>query len=411
MTSQLFFAFALVSLTFLATGCSIDGPRPASGAANVGPVVEGNNRFALDLYGRLRSGQGNLFFSPGSISTALAMTYAGAAGSTEAEMARTLHFNLPPDRLHDAMSALQASWKTSDPKQGFHLQVANRLWGQEGRTFSPSFLELTRTKYGAEVARLDFARKPEAARQAINQWVEQQTADKIKDLIPSADVITNVWLVLTNAVYFKGDWSTRFDKNLTREGDFHVSATEKRKVALMHRQDRFRHAALDDLQVLELPYGDKSLSMVVILPQKVDGLADVEAKLTADNLKKWLSAGQVEPVVVYLPKFKTTSQFELSKTLATMGMPSAFDRDAADFTGMTGMRDLYISAVLHKAFVDVNEEGTEAAAATGVVMAPRSVPAKAKQLPVFRADHPFLFLIRDNRNGAILFLGRFVQPT
>jgi serpin B len=376
---------------------------------NLGPLVEGSNRFALELYARLQSEKGNQFFSPSSISTALGMTYAGASGGTAAEMAKTLHFELPPDQLHEAMHALLASWKPSNKKQGFRLHVANRLWGQEGDAFHPAFLDLTRTKYGAELARLDFQRKTEAARQTINQWVEAQTEDRIQDLIPSAGVLADARLVLTNAIYFKGAWSRAFDKKMTRDGDFHLSATEKVKAPLMYQQARFRHAATDGLQVLELPYGDDSLSMLVLLPQRVDGLTELEGKLNLDRLKKWTAALQSEQVIVYLPQFKSTSQFELSSTLRSMGMVSAFDRATADFTGMTGQRDLYISAVIHKAFVDVNEEGTEAAAATGVIMPPRAA-VEPRKPPVFRADHPFVFLIRDNRNGSILFLGRVVDP-
>ena len=192
-----------------------------------------------------------------------------------------------------------------------------------------------------------------------------------------------------------------------------MTATDKIKVPLMHRSDEFRYGAVDDLQILELPYGDGSLSMVVLLPKEVDGLADLEAKLTFQNLQRWTTSVKHEDEVkVYLPKFKTTSQFQMSRTLKAMGMESAFDAHAADFSGMTGGKDLFISAVIHKAFVDVNEEGTEAAAATGVVMA-RSAAARreAKEPPVFRADHPFVFMIRDNRNGAILFLGRLVDPS
>jgi serpin B len=380
-------------------------------AMDVSGIVEGGNQFALDLYQQLRSEEGNLFFSPSSISTALAMTYAGAAGETEAEMAKTLHFQMPKDQLHDGMHDLQSFWNTPDKKKGIRLNLANRLWGQDSYEFLPAFLQVTRDKYGAELARLNFSQSEEAS-QTINQWVEEQTEDKITDLIPSGALSSDTRLVLTNAVYFHGIWSDPFKKDRTKEEDFHLTATDKIKVPMMHRWDEFRYGAVDDLQILELPYGDGGLSMVVLLPTEIDRLAALEAKLTFHNLQRWTASVKHEDEVkVYLPKFKTTSQFQMADTLKAMGMESAFDAERADFSGMTGGRDLFISAVIHKAFVDVNEEGTEAAAATGIIMEPTSAPfEELKEPPVFRADHPFVFMIRDNRNGAIMFLGRITSP-
>jgi serpin B len=378
---------------------------------DVSEIVEGGNQFAFDLYQQLRSEDGNLFFSPSSISMALAMTYAGAAGETEAEMAKTLHFEMPKDQVHDEMRALQNYWTTPDKQTGIRLNLANRLWGQESYEFLPEFLTVTREKYGAELARLNFG-QPGDARQTINGWVEDQTEEKIIDLIPVGVLSADTKLVLTNAVYFHGNWSEPFKKSRTKEEDFHLTASDSSNVPLMHRSDEFRYSAVDDLQILELPYGDGSLSMIVLLPKKIDGLADLEAKLTFQNLQRWLkSVRHEDEVKVYLPKFKTTSDFQMADTLKAMGMESAFNVDKADFSGMTGGRDLYISAVIHKAFVDVNEEGTEAAAATGIIMEPTSAPfEEPKEPPVFRADHPFVFMIRDNRNDAILFLGRITNP-
>lgn len=380
---------------------------------DVSGIVEGGNQFAFDLYQQLRSEDGNLFFSPSSISTALAMTYAGAAGETEAEMAKTLHFKMPKDQLHDGMHALQAYWTTPDKKKGIRLNLANRLWGNEGYEFLPEFLTVTRDNYGAELARLNFA-QAEDARQAINGWVEDQTEDKITELLPVGVLSVDTKLVLTNAVYFHGTWSDPFKKDRTKDEDFHLTTTDKLKVPTMHRWDEFRYGAIDNLQILELPYGDGSLSMVVLLPKEFDGLADLEAKLTFQNLQQWMNSVKHEDEVkVYLPKFKTTSQFQMADTLKAMGMELAFNDSAANFSGMTGGRDLFISAVIHKAFVDVNEEGTEAAAATGVVISkmPTAAPIEEpKEPPVFRADHPFVFMIRDNRNGTIMFLGRITNP-
>ena len=374
-------------------------------------IVEGGNQFAFDLYQQLRSEDGNLFFSPSSISTALAVGYAGAAGETEAEMARALHFQMPKDQLHDGMQALQAFWTTPDKKKGIRLNLANRLWGHEGYEFLPEFLNVTRDKYAAELARLKFS-QTEVARQTINGWVQDQTEDKITEFLPVGVLSADTKLILTNAVHFHGIWSDPFKKDRTKDEDFHLTATDKIKVPLMHRWDEFRYGAVDDIQFLELPYGDGSLSMIVLLPKEIDGLAALEAKLTFQNLQRWLeSVKHEDEVKVYLPRFKTTSHFQMADTLKAMGMELAFDANAADFSGMTSGRDLFISAVIHKAFVDVNEEGTEAAAATGIVMEPTAAPIQEpKEPPVFRADHPFVFMIRDNRNGAIMFLGRITNP-
>jgi serpin B len=377
----------------------------------VAAVVEAGNRFAFDLYQRLRADEGNLFFSPASISMALAMTYAGAAENTAAEMAKTLHFDMPKAQLDAEMRVIRASWNTNNKQQGFRLDVANRLWGRDGYKFLPEFLRVTRMDYGAELARLDFAKEAEKSRQQINQWIEAHTQDKIQNLIPSAQTVRDARLVLTNAVYFKGDWREPFDKNRTKDDDFHISENRQIKAPFMQKRHRFRYAAIDDMQILELPYGNGSLAMVILLPEKVDGLGELAGTLTTDNFRKWTVSLQTQEVVIFLPKFKTTAEFQLGNTLRSMGMASAFDPSTADFSGMTGGKDLFISAVIHKAFVDVNEEGTEAAAATGVIMTHTAIRVKPKKPPIFRADHPFVFLIRDNRNGAILFLGRIVDPS
>ncbi len=373
---------------------------------DVKEVVEGGNQFALDLYQQLRAEEGNLFFSPSSISTALAMTCAGAAGETEAEMKKTLRLRMPNERLHAGMKALQAYWGTPGNETGIRLKLANRLWGRASYEFLPAFLQVTRDNYGAELVRLDFA-QTEQARKTINDWVEEQTANKITDLFPPGTLASDTRLVLTNAVYFYGDWAEPFDKEFTQDEDFHLTATDKVKVSMMNRWGAARYAAADDLQILELPYGDGSLSMVVLLPKAVEGLADLEAKLTFQDLQQWTDGVKHEHEVhISLPKFKTTTQFNMSGTLQALGMASAFDPSTADFSGMTAGENLFISAVVHKAFVDVHEEGTEAAAATGIV----GMGGAVEEPPVFRADHPFVFMIRDNRTRAILFLGRITNP-
>jgi serpin B len=295
------------------------------------------------------------------------MTYAGAEGATEKEMAGVLRFTLPEAQVHPAFSSLMATLN-APKKDTYELRIANRLWGQKGYGFLPEYLATTRKQYGAELAQVDFVKNPEESRQEINTWVERQTNGKITDLLPSNSITDLTTLVLTNAIYFKGKWRYEFNK--------------------------------------KVPYKGDDLSMLILLPKKVDGLPRLEKDLSSDNLDKWSSAMLREEVLTYLPRFKLTEQFQLNSLLAEMGMPSAFDPGKADFSGMNGKRDLFISAAVHKAFVDVNEEGTEAAAATGVAVA-KSIAAEPK---ILRADHPFVFMIRENRTGSILFMGRVVNP-
>jgi serpin B len=388
--------------------------RPARGAqtppaADRAAVVEGDNAFAVTLYGQLRKQSGNLFFSPESISTALAMAYAGARGDTASAMAKTLHFTLPPAQLHPAMGALLNDLNAAH--EGYQLSVANALWAQRGYTFLNDFLSLMNNDYGAGLNQVDFKGSTEAARLTINRWVEQKTANKITDLLQPGALRPTTRLVLTNAIYFKGDWQSQFDKAQTKDEDFHVSPAQTKKAPLMHREGGFNYFDGKTFQVLEIPYKSNELSMVIFLPNDLGGLPALEQSLTASNTQQWLrQLGPVPKVIVTLPKFKTTQEFELGGTLAAMGMPQAF-QPSADFSGMTGKKDLFISAVIHKAYIDVNEEGTEAAAATAVTMRTMAVRApNPAPPPVFRADHPFVFLIRDNRSNSILFMGRTADP-
>jgi serine protease inhibitor len=367
-------------------------------------TVRGDTEFATDLYGQLKSQDGNLFFSPNSISTALAMTYAGGKGNTATEMANVMHFTLPNDRLNAACSARLHDLNASN--KGYELNVANALWGQKGFSWQKDFLDLNKSYFDAGLSEVDFAQS-EQARQTINAWVEKNTHDKIKDLIPSGVLDPLTRMVLTNAIYFKGKWALQFDPKMTMDGDFWSSATDKAKVPLMNEHGQFNYLENETLQAVELPYVGKGVSMIVLLPRKRDGLVALEERLTAKLLAEW--TGGLKPIndlTVTLPKFKMTTQFELSKELQKMGMKDAFGAKA-DFSGMGGDPGLlYLSYVIHKAFVDVNEEGTEAAAATAVVVSRAPGPPR----PTFRADHPFVFVIRDNKSGAILFMGRLVNP-
>jgi serpin B len=372
-------------------------------------VVQADNQFAMDLYDRLDREQPgkNLFFSPTSISLALTMTAAGARGQTLAEMATTLHLGDNWAQAHAHYRKLLERWNAVGQQRAYQLRVANRLWGQQGDVLRPEFLAITREDYGAEMTLLDFAQS-EAARRDINQWVEKQTNDKIKDLIPAGAIDALTRLVLTNAVYFKGDWTNPFDKKSTKEEDFSVSAQEKVKAPLMQQKASLGYAEEETFQALEMPYAGGDLAMVVLLPKKVDGLPDLEKLLSVDKLAAALANLRTREVVAYVPKFKLETSFNLNKTLTALGIEQAFS-DKADFSGINGQRDLSISAVVHKAFVDVNEEGTEAAAATGMVMKTTAARIPTPP-PVFRADHPFLFCIRDTATGSILFLGRCANP-
>lgn len=376
--------------------------------AHLRAVVDGNTAFALDLYQQLRTQPGNLFFSPYSISTALAMTYAGARGETETQMARALHFDLGQEALHPAFAALQALLDAIQAGGDVQLSVANALWPHIDYAFLDSFLDLCKVHYGVSLTALDYRSDPEAARQHINAWAEEQTRGKIKDLIPPLIIDTLTRLVLTNAIYFKGNWAGQFDKARTKDAPFTVRPGQQVVVPMMAQKLECGYGEAEGVQVLELPYVGHALSMVVLLPTEVDGLAGLEAQLTPQALAQWTAQMRPTEVLVFLPRFKVEAVFQLDDALKALGIVDAFSDLRANFAGMDGAAWLVISAVLHKAFVEVNEEGTEAAAATAVVMALR---AAARPQPIFRADHPFLFLIRENSTGSILFLGRVVDPT
>jgi serpin B len=410
---SIMYRIAPVLLALLAASSLLSlAAEPAAPLTVTGAVVKGNTQFGLELFGQLRQQEGNLFYSPYSISTALAMTYAGARGETAAEMAKTLHFALPQEQLHPAFGQIVKQINGDGSKRGYQLSTANALWGQKGYPFLPDFLSLTRTNYGAGLKEVDFANATEQARQTINAWVEKETQDKIKELLKVGILTPDTRLVLTNAIYFKGSWASQFKKDQTRPEPFFQSAQNKIQAPLMHQTHAYGYLDAGTFQILEMPYVGKELSMVVLLPKKLDGLADLEKSLTADRLDDWLKRLHTEDVIVTLPKFKTTGEFSLADALKSLGMKQAFDENTANFKGLNGGKEpLFISAVVHKAFVDVNEEGTEAAAATGVIIARPTAVIDPKPTPVFRADHPFVFLIRDRTSGSILFLGRLADPT
>jgi serpin B len=403
--NRLFHLIIVASFTALIIAC----PAQTKAANNIEDLARDNTVFALDLYARLKTTDGNLFFSPYSISTCLAMTYAGARGDTAAQMAHRLHFDTNQDQLAVSFGRLQTQLNAEQEKKGIELNIANGLWGQKDYPFLPAFLAVAQQSYGAKLKQVDFRTQAVAARGEINDWVDHKTKGKITDLIQPGVLDAATRLVLVNAIYFKGRWSREFDKRNTIQAPFSVSPALKPEVPLMHLTADFRYAEAEGLQLLELPYVGGDLSMVVLLPRELDGLKVMEDLFNKQTLDRWLAQAREQKVTVFLPKFRMSAQFSLAKPLAEMGMTDAFSPNA-NFSGMDGERDLFISAVIHKAFADVNEEGTEAAAATATVMM-MGAAMMPGPTPIFRADHPFIFLIRDNHFGSILFLGRMVDPS
>ncbi|MFO8006285.1 MAG: serpin family protein [Candidatus Brocadiia bacterium] len=378
---------------------AIEKPREAAARAM--------NEFAVDLYGAIAQREGNLFLSPYSIHTALAMTSVGARGRTAEQMRSVLH--LPPQGfvVHQATGGLMRQVERPGQREKTVLKIANALWGQQGEPFRERFLDRLRRWYRAPLQEVDFVAETEQAREAINQWAHDRTEGKIEDLVPRGALSAMTRLVLANAIYFKGLWQSPFEEDDTRERPFHLSEGEQVSVPTMYQKGRFAIAEGDGYRALELPYKGEELAMVILLPDARDGLTAVESGLDSEELSGTLGRFRQREVRVFLPRFRIESAFGLKSVLTSLGMEDAFVPEQADLSGINGRRNLFVSAVLHKAFVEVDEEGTEAAAATAVVVGVTSV---APQPPVFRADHPFLFLIRHRPTGLVLFAGRMADP-
>jgi len=373
-------------------------------------LVEGNSAFAFELYQALKGEEGNLFYSPYSISLALAMTYAGARNETAQQMANTLDFILEQERLHPAFNWLDAELASrgegaeGKDGEGFRLNIVNAIWGQKDYEFLTEFLDVLAENYGTGLRILDFITEPEESRVTINDWVNNQTEGRIKDLIPPGAVDALTRLVLTNAIYFNAAWENPFDEDMTADGPFYLLDGGQVSVPMMKQTEWFGYTEGEGYQAVELPYDGNELSMVILLPE-AGNFEAFEEGLQAQQVCDIISGLQFTGVALTMPQFEFDSKFTLRDTLAEMGMPIAFS-SAADFSGMTGNRDLFISAVIHKAFVSVDEAGTEAAAATAVVKM-----SAAPGFPVeVTIDRPFIFLIRDIDTGAILFIGRVMNP-
>jgi serpin B len=380
-------------------------------ASDTKSLVEGNTAFALDLYARLSGAPGNLFFSPYSISTCLAMTYAGARGDTETQMARVLHFRKGEPRLHSSFGKLQQHLNDAAKQNGIQLDIANALWAQKGHHFLPAFMKIAKNDYQANVNQADFKTSSDAITHEINQWVAQKTKDRIQNILPAGSLHDLTRLVLADAIYFKGTWASPFEKAATSTDPFHLSADSQTDALLMHHVDNVRYTGNNDIQAVELPYRGDELSMVILLPSQIDALGQLERQLNPVFLARLFAQMKKQEVVIILPRFKLESGFNLNNTLAKMGMPDAFDWQKADFAGLNGTNTLSISAVFHKAWCEVTEEATEAVAVTTPVAVEMSGPEEPPPTrPVFRADHPFIFLIRDTRSGSLLFVGRLADP-
>ena len=395
-----------------------DPVEPSAADAEPMELVSGNNTFAFDLYQALREQDGNLFYSPYSISLALAMTYAGARGETESQMSDTLHFTLPQADLHPAFNALdlelasRSGGEQGGDDEGFQLSIANSVWGQEGYEFLDEFLNVLAESYGAGVRPTDFQGAPEESRLKINDWVANRTNDRIKDLIPQDAINDLTRLVLANAIYFNADWLHPFYYNPVVSRPFHLLDGREVDVPMMTEVEEYGYAKGDGYQAVDLPYAGEEVSMTILLPDR-GTFRDFEETMDAALVSRIIEEIQLTTVDLTMPKFEFESQFRLNDTLETMGMSNAFSELKADFSGMdgqsclTGSNCLLISGVFHKAFVAVDQEGTEAAAATAVIA--RFTSGTLSYVTV-EVDRPFIFLIRDRVTGTILFVGRFEEP-
>jgi len=371
-------------------------------------VVNANNKFAFDLYSELdKSANGNIFYSPYSIFAALAMTYEGARGQTAEEIKSVFHFP-ESNVLRPNFAAIYNKINKKD--KPYELSTGNALWVQQNYKLLEEYLSTVEKYYGGKAANLDFVGETEKSRRTINAFIEEQTAKRIKDLIPQGILDAATRLVLTNAVYFRGTWVWKFDKADTHDQDFKITPTNVVKTPMMYMKNdkaQFNYADLGDLQILELPYKGDEISMLVLLP--TGNLETIESGLTTEKLKEWKAKMKEEKLdAIYLPKFEFNTKYFMAKTLSDMGMPAAFNSNA-DFSGMDGTKNLFISQVIHQAFVKVDEEGTEAA---GVAAAAKTLSvSEVSPRKIFNADHPFIFIIQEKNTGNILFLGRVVDPT
>jgi serpin B len=389
--------------------------KPNAAAADVRELVAGNTAFAFDLYRAARSETGNLVYSPYSISLAFAMAYGGAAGETARQMAEVLHYSLSPAQFHPAFDALdldlarRPNQAADVPEQErFQLSIANSTWGQKDRPFLPGYLDLLALNYGAGMHLVDFRNAPEAARKQVNDWVSDQTNKRIQDILPKGSIEPRTSLVLANAIYFKARWDREFDAGFTGQGLFHLLDGNTVDVPMMqkHPEETYAYASGDGWKAVSMPYKGGLADMVILLPD-LGTFNAFESGLTAEKYQAVVTALESQPVILSVPKFKFEAEMGLKDALVGMGMQDAFTENVADLSGMDGTHLLYLSDAFHKAFIAVDEKGTEAAAATAAIAVPASMPSGADM----QIDRPFLFFIRDVPSGTILFMGRVLDPS
>jgi len=398
---------AIIAAVLSATSTLLLAPGQAA-AADLETLGKGGTAFTLNLYRQLvAKEEGNIFFSPYSISLALSLAYGGARGETATGMARVLGFTLPPERLHPALAELSRHLQKVGNEAGQTLNVANAAWLNNSLKVEPKYLKLIGDYYGNEMKQLDFCQGPQAQK-TINDWVTKQTQDHIKDLIPNGVLNCNTMLVLTNAVYFWGEWADKFDQKQTKLEAFWPTPDEKVVAPFMHRTGNYSYNEAEGWQVLELPYREKRLGMLVLLPKTKGALAQEKKGLNPDKLAKLIQGLSSQKVEVIFPRFEVKASYSLNDYLKSLGMSQAFGPQA-DFEGISTQHKLWIDLVLHQAWLKVEEKGTETAAATGVAITKAAAPVP-KPLVLFKADHPFLFFIRDRETGFILFWGRLSNP-
>lgn len=402
-------------------GVMVPGPSGASDTS-VGGVSASINAFACDLYRHLgNTSEDNLFFSPFSIATVLAMALGGARGTTAEQMTSALHVGGSGQELHAEFQELLALLERLGTFPTVELSVGNALWGQQGYEFLDEFLGLLQESYGSDLRQVDFVRRAEEARREINDWVSERTRGKITDIIPDGALGELTRLVLVNAIYFHCEWGQMFETSLTRDEPFFLLNGGHVEVPMMRHGagfgcPEFGYLETDEAQILGMPYR-APFSMVVLLPKKRDGLRALEENFVEGGMGRSLGDAQRREVEVIFPKFRIEDRFGLRNTLGALGMPEAFDENRADFSGiatrgsMARDGNLFISDVIHKAFVDVDEHGTVAAAATAVEGFGAAMCDEHEKPPVFRADHPFLFAITLKKTGTMLFLGRVTDPS
>ena len=404
MRNKVFVLTILVILIFSINGCKTDFvplDNSSTTPEKINNVVDANNQFAFDMYQELETEE-NLFFSPYSISTAMAMVYEGAKRETKTEIKDVFYY--PEDEVLRSGNAGIYNEINKQDKE-YLLSTANALWAQEAYPFLKSYTSNVENYYGGKVTNMDFVSESEKSRITINGWVEDQTNNKIKDLLPIGSITPLTRLVLTNAIYFKGKWVEEFDKKDTKKGDFTLESDDKIKVDMMHNTENFGYYEDEELQILEMDYKGEELSMLVLLPK-----SDISSlEVTNEKLEEWRNSLYKPEVIVSMPKFTFETKYILNGYLTNMGMPTAFSNGEADFSGMNnGVEDFYIDLVVHQAFIKVDEEGTEAAAATAIIMCGSSVPSEQIR---FTADHPFIFIIQQKETGNILFMGKVMDPS